>query len=92
MNKVTTWAASRTVHQVWLLISATGLAAALQIEPYAFAYATFAALALSALLVGAALFVALSSRPLRYRNVMIALISALPSLISWLVLNSINWA
>jgi hypothetical protein len=92
MNKITTWAASRTVHQVWLLISATGLAAAWQIEPYAFAYATIAALSLSVLLVGATLIVALSSRPLHYRNVMVALIGALPSLVSCLLLNSVSWA
>lgn len=80
-GRIAAWAASPVVHWVWLLLSAAGLTAAWQIEPYAFAYATFGALGLSALLVTAAVIAALAARPPRYRSVAVAVTGALPSVI-----------
>lgn len=92
MSRITAWAASPVVHRAWMLLSAAGLAAAWQIEPYAFAYATFGAIAVSAFLVTAALIAALAARSPCYRGVAAAATGAVPSVVSCLVLSSVSWA
>ena len=81
----------------WFLVSAAGLAAANQLDPYALAFATMAGIWISIALAVAGLIASLLAARERGYGIAVAVLcyaalGALPTLVSLWVLARVNWA